>query len=329
MPRPSLKTVLTRLDDAVELLHQDYGGLPRAVEADQILREIWVEDTYHSTGIEGNPLSRRQVERLLEEGQASGRLTDTLEVEGYARAARWVYAHAQDYPASGGLPLSVVQEVQRQLVAPHWTVNPPEDGSTPGSFRRRGVNIAGSSVKTTPPIAIDGCMQDWLDHTGPVAGDTGEHELEHVAGLHAWFERIHPFVDGNGRAGRLLLNFSLMQRGYPPAVLLQTERRRYLAALARADDGNSGYLTELIARAIESNIHRFLIPGLAGDARLIPLQALAEGSGYTHAYLRTLVVQGRLRASRQGRIWMSSRGWLQDYKASRKRPGRPRSSHRS
>jgi Fic family protein len=321
MPRPDLATVLRRLDEAVALLHGDYGGLPRAVEADQILREIWVEDTYHSTGIEGNPLSKRQVEQLLEEGKASGQLADNLEVEGYARAARWIYLNAQDFNLAGGVPLSAIRSVHELLVTPRWAIDPPEDGSRPGDYRSKAVSIAGSNVKTAPVIAIHGLMQDWVDNSGPEQADD-RHELQHVAEMHAWFERIHPFIDGNGRAGRLLLNFMLLQRGYPPAVLTQTERRRYLSALSRADDGNSVGLTELIARAIETSIHKFLIPQLAGKARLIPLQALAEDSGYSADYLRTLIFQNRLRASRQGRMWLSSRAWLEEYKRSRRRPGR-------
>ncbi len=319
MPRPSLETLLSRLDEQVAMFHTDYGGLPRAVEADQILREIWIEDTYHSTGIEGNPLSKREVKRILGEGRASGRLVDSLEVEGYGRAASWVYQNAPDYHLEEGVPLRVIQQVHTLLIGPAWALHPPEDGSRPGGFRQRGVAIAGSQVKTTPPIAIPGAMQDWIDRSRGL-GD--HHPLIHVAEMHAWFERIHPFIDGNGRVGRLLLNFMLIQRGYPPAVLVQTFRSKYLEALARADMNSPRSLTELIARAIESSLNRFLIPRLAGDARLVPLAALAEGSRYTPAYLRTLAVSGRLQAIREGRLWLSSRAWLRDYRNSRSRRGR-------
>jgi len=172
----------------------------------------------------------------------------------------------------------------------------------------------------TPPNAIDGAIQDWIDASGAVSDH--DHTLLHVASHHAWFERIHPFADGNGRVGRLLMNFMLLQRGYPPAVLLDTSRRRYLDSLEKADRGNPAALTELIARAIEASINRFLIPRLAGDARLMPLAALAEGSEYSADYLRTLAVAGRLRAAREGRIWLSSRAWLKDYRATRNSRGR-------
>lgn len=322
MPRPSTADVIARLDEHTSLLHTDYGGLPRAVEADEILREIWIEDTYHSSALEGNALSRKQVEDLLETDHVSGNLSDTLEVRGYASAARWVYQHAPDYPASDGVPLSVIRTVHTELQGLAWRLAAPDDGSRPGEWRRRGVKIAGSKVKTTPPIAIDGVLADWIEATR--GAWSYEHWLYHLADLHAWFERIHPFADGNGRAGRLLMNFILLQRGYPPAVFDATARDRYLRALARADAGNPGMLAELIARAVETNITKFLIPRLAGDVRLIPLAALAAESEYSPGYLRTLAANGRLRAVREGKLWLSSRTWLEEYKAGRQRMREPR-----
>jgi hypothetical protein len=319
--RPSLDAVLSRVDEQVRLFHRDYGGLPRAVEADEILREIWVEDTYHSTSIEGNPLSRKDVEKLLKEGVASGRLTDSLEIQGYAEAARWVYQNAPDHPVEIGVPLSVIRHVHRLLVTLAWALEPPADGSTPGGFRKRGATIAGSRVKTTPVVALDGVMADWVERSGP-SPEPSVHEIVHVAELHAWFERIHPFADGNGRVGRLLLSFILIQRGYPPAVFSSAQRERYIDALDRADAGSIGSLAEMTARAIETSLNRLLIPRLAGDARLVPLAALAEGTEYSADYLRTLAVSGRLRATREGRIWLSSRAWLNEYRQGRSPRGR-------
>jgi fido (protein-threonine AMPylation protein) len=319
--RPSLEALLERVDEQVGLFHRDYGGLPRAVEADQILREIWIEDTYHSSALEGNPLSKRQVAQILEEGRATGTLTDSLEIEGYGKAARWVYAEAPSYPSAEGVPLAVIQTVHRLLLGPAWALDPPDDGSMAGSWRKRGMKITGSKVRTTPPIAIDGVIQDWIDQSGEAKPSDG-HVLIHAGRMHAWFERIHPFADGNGRTGRLLLNFTLIQRGYPPAVLVLATRKKYLEALARADAGSPRALTELVARAIESSLNKFLIPSLAGDARLVPLAALAEGTEFTADYLRTLVASDRLHAVRDGRIWLSSRLALEEYRESRSRRGR-------
>jgi hypothetical protein len=108
---------------------------------------------------------------------------------------------------------------------------------------------------------------------------------------------------------------------YPPAVIQASQRPRYLAALKLADDGNADPLSELIARAVHDTLSRLLIPNLAGDAKLVPLAALAEGSPYSPAYLRGLVLQGRLHAIRDGRLWPNARAWPTTYVASRDRRG--------
>jgi hypothetical protein len=149
------------------------------------------------------------------------------------------------------------------------------------------------------------------------------HPVVHAATHHASFERIHPFVDGNGRVGRLVLNLMLLQEGYPPAVILAEHRTRYLKALKTADDGNPNPLAEVVARSVQATLNRFLIPNLAGEAKLVPLTALAEVSGrYSATYLRDLALDGRLRAVRDGRLWLSSRAWLKEYVASRDPRGR-------
>ncbi len=96
---------------------------------------------------------------------------------------------------------------------------------------------------------------------------------EELARSHARFEQIHPFLDGNGRAGRLVLNLILVRLGYPPAIIYKRDRSDYLRALQRADDGEPGQLGEMLARAILDNLYRFVVPAVAGPARLVPTRS--------------------------------------------------------
>lgn len=268
--RPPLSDVLARLDEEVDLLHNSLGGLPRAVEADQILREIWIDDVHNSTAIEGNTMTRAQVEDVVDRRRASALLVESLDVEGYARAADWVYRVAPDYDA---VPLDVVQEVHRRAVELAWAIEPPPTDDRPGAWRETGVVVRG--VPVALPAAIHAELRDWSRST---ADRRGRHPIAHAATHHAWFERIHPFVDGNGRVGRLLLSFMLIQNGYPPAVILATKRRQYLQALRTADSGSPNSLTEVIARSVSGAMSRFLIPKLAGEAKLVPLPNVHAGS---------------------------------------------------
>lgn len=125
----------------------------------------------------------------------------------------------------------------------------------------------------------------------------------------------------------MILNLLLVRLGYPPAIIYKQQRTRYLKALRRADSGDCGELGELIARAILDNLYKFVVPAIAGPARLVPLAALST-PGITAGALRAAAVRGALQATKgpDGQ-WRSSRNWVDEYSASRsKRKGRPRRS---
>ena len=144
---------------------------------------------------------------------------------------------------------------------------------------------------------------------------------EALAALHCRFERIHPFLDGNGRTGRLILNLILVRHGYPPAIIYKRDRARYLRALQRADTGDASALGEMLARAILDSLHRFVIPAVADPDRLVPLAAL-ETPGMKASALRASADRGRLRATRgSDGQWRSSRKCVEEYLASRYRRG--------
>lgn len=172
-------------------------------------------------------------------------------------------------------------------------------------------------MQPPPFVAVPGSISDWLGLVS--AGPTpSEHLMEHLARMHARFESIHPFRDGNGRTGRLVVNVLLVRRGYPPAIIYNRKRSKYIAALIRADRGDVGALAELIARSVNDGINRFLLPSLAGPHRLVPLTALASATLSAPA-LRLAAERGRLRAQRQTGRWYSTKQWVDDYVRSRYR----------
>ncbi|MEU1286588.1 Fic family protein [Kitasatospora sp. NPDC005856] len=146
-----------------------------------------------------------------------------------------------------------------------------------------------------------------------------------LARMHNQFEQIHPFLDGNGRTGRLVMNLVLVRLGYPPIIIFKRQRDAYLTALHRADTGDFGALGELIARAMEDNLNRFIVPNVAGPARMVPLAALVDDE-LSLAALRQAAQRGRLNAV-QGSdgVWRSSRKSVAAYKAT-KHQRRPRST---
>jgi Fic family protein len=322
--RPSRAAIHQRLAAEVRELQERLGGLPLPAEAEDVWTEIWYQEAHGSTAIEGNTLVLREVAVLLSEGRAVGQkqLKDYLEVQGYAAAAKWVYGQALTPGAwSNGalLTLAEVRQVHQQTMTPVWEVAPHPaayDTERPGNWRQHEIQPFPDGMRPPDHTQVQALMTDWVADVNAILADLAP-AAEAVAERHATFERIHPFLDGNGRTGRLLTNLVLVRLGYPPAIIYKRERRRYLNALSKADQGDPDPLGELFARAILDNLLRFVLPTVASPARLVPLEALATPD-LSLVALRNAAERGRLRAVRTpAGTWRSSRQWVDAYRQTR------------
>jgi len=322
--RPSRAAIHERLEAQVAELKTRLGGLPLPDEAEQIWNEIWHHEAHHSTALEGNTLVLSQVEQLLAEGKAVGSkdLKEYLEVTGYAKAAQWVYAEALRPRAQANLPLLTLQEVRHvhhEVMSDVWAVAPHPNASvdeSPGNWRRHDIHPFPSGMEPPTFPLVPSEMASWVSAAAALGAEV-EPIAERVGALHAAFERIHPFIDGNGRTGRLLANLVLVRLGYPPAIIYKRQRAQYLKALARADSGDPAPIGEIWARAILDNLMRFVLPAVAGNVKLLPLEALT-GSGLSVVALRHAARRGALTAKRQANgEWLSSKKWADEYLKSR------------
>jgi Fic family protein len=321
------------LDRALVELNQRYGGLPSPTEAQAIWDDIWHQEAHHSTALEGNTLVLREVEALLDSGRAVGAkpLREYNEVRGYADAAKWVYGQALDpgdWHDGRLLTIGEVRQVHHTAMTPMWDVAPHPDATdreVPGNFRQHDIRPFSGGMRPPSWPLVAGQVQQWVDDVCAAgekirAGeDPGRPLVEELARLHNDFERVHPFIDGNGRTGRLILNLLLVRLGYPPVVIFKRQRDAYLTAMQRADSDDYGALGELIARAMYDNLNRFIVPNVAGPARLVPLAALVDDQ-FTLAALRQAAQRGRLDAI-QGvdGVWRSSRKAVETYRATKHR----------
>ena len=310
--RPSLAALLATLDEELSLLPDRGILLDPTGSALERARELWIDEVHHSTALEGNTMTRAEVADLLDTGRTSGqtRLAEALDVQGYAEAVEWVSAHARGGRRIG-LSSAEISELHRVALGPMWSVEPPPSREPAGAFRAGGVRVG--QVAVSIPSAIRADLSDWSRS----AARLREHPVVHAAEHHFWFERIHPFIDGNGRVGRLICNLMLLQSGYPRVVIESSQRAAYLRALRSADSGNSSPLSELLARAARRSLAGVLQVRLRGPQQLVPLSVLAKEAGLTSAYLRQLALKGRLRTTRTGRSYLSSRAWLEEYLAAR------------
>ena len=329
--RPSRAAIYRRLDAAVADLHARFGGLPGPGQAPELWSTMRHLESHHSTALEGNTLRLNQVETLLKQGIAIGMrpLAHYLEVQGYAAAASWVYAQAL---ASGTwhegslVALHEVREVHRLVMTPVWTVASHPDATqreAPGMYREHDLRTFAGGMQAPSWPLVPAAMQDWLDAVTAAApllrnADASSQErMELLAELHGSFERVHPFLDGNGRVGRLLLNLMLVRTGFPPAIFVTSQRDHYLAALRHADDGDPGPLAELVAWSVADNINRFVLPAAASGNEMALLSSLADEK-VSVAALRQAAQRGRLQAQRDANgVWHSSRQAVWEYQQER------------
>ena len=325
--RPSRASVYEQIDGAMQQLTTEFGGLPSPQEAESIWSSLWVHQAHHSTALEGNTLVLSQVELLLAEGRVVGNeeLREYLEVTGYAQAAQWVYGQALEIGEwKGGdlLSLTEIRHVHAVALGPVWDQSPhphATEQERPGNFRQHEIAPFPGGMKPPSWVEILSALVDWVDSLEQL--ETLPNLIEGLATAHASFERIHPFLDGNGRVGRLLINLVLIRLGYPPVIIYKRDRVKYLNSLRRADGGSPDELGELFARAITDNIYRFLAPRAAGDDALVPLTALATVDRSVTS-LRAANERGRLKAQKgEDGKWRSSRTWIAEYVADKHRRG--------
>ena len=327
--RPSRATVFRRLSASVHELNTKYGGLPTPREAERIWSDIWHLEAHHSTALEGNTLVLRQVEKLLGQGLVVGGqpYKDYLEVQGYGAAATWVYGQAclpTGDEASPWVTMQEVRNIHHAVMTPVWGYAPHHDATvheTPGNFREHDIMPFPDGM--TPPswALVPGEMSLWVTEANQLPTSTAENielVVNQLAHLHNRFERIHPFLDGNGRTGRLLLNLLLVRAGLPPIIIRKEKRQAYLRAMRQADRGDPAPLGQIFAMAMEDNLYRFIVPNLAGPAREVPLRSLVTPTLSLTA-LRLAAGRGRLDAHRDSSgQWRSTKQAVAEYEASRR-----------
>lgn len=286
---------------------------PLPVSALQRLQDdLLVEWIYNSNAIEGNTLTLQETRLILETGLTIGgkSLSEHFEVVNHRSAIAYVESLVAE-----NTPLTSFQV--RQM---HRLVLTQIDDENAGQYRKLPVRIAGSAH--TPPEAwvLDQLMQEWSDwvHTSGLT----LHPVERAALAHHRLVAIHPFLDGNGRTARLVMNLLLMQAGYPPTIILKVNRRQYYRVLAQADAGHTTPLVNFVGRAVERSLTLYLEactprtqPPPPAD-QWIPLREAAAGTAYSQEYLSLLARTGRLEALKKGRTWYTTRHALQTYQDS-------------
>lgn len=183
-------------------------------ELQRLREEFLIEYTYNSNAIEGNTLTLQETALVLEGVTIDKKpLKDHLEAVGHRDAFLYVQNLVKDkVPFSE----SIIKQIHTLVL-----MDRPEDR---GVYRRIPVRIMGAYHVPSDPILVPEQMENLV---AEFSANKKMHPIERAAMFHLKFEGIHPFVDGNGRTGRLILNLMLMQAGYPPINVKYSDRKRY------------------------------------------------------------------------------------------------------
>lgn len=216
-------------------------------EVERLREEFMVEFTYNSNAIEGNTLTLKETAMVLEGMTIDQKpMKDHLEAVGHRDA----FMYVQEIATKGiDLTESVIKNIHSLVL-----MNKPQDK---GIYRSIPVRIMGAYAEPVQPYLIEPKMTELLVRNKE--REQTMHVIERVARFHLEFEGIHPFIDGNGRTGRLLLNFDLIRNGYPPINVKFTDRKRYYDAFdAFYRDGDADVMIHLIAEYVDAILDEYL-----------------------------------------------------------------------
>ena len=293
----------------------DLGGLP----APEVTNQEWLylikEETRNSIMIEGVFVSEEELEEVLAGGRPLKRSQE--EALNYYRTALFSYGLAYENYKSGqllfGIPL--IRQMNKTI-------------AEKGDFRKGDSRIAGAKVVPPPGLLVGDWMAFFEKHIEQ--GFDSKEFLRFLTKQHILFETIHPFEDGNGRAGRVLLNYLLISAGYPPVILKGDDKNkdRYYRGLEQGDrvlreftqkpfrhqgllraieDMNTSSLEVLISECLRISLDRVLTRILEEQKGLLlkPAKLVAKLMNYSPDSMRTLISRGKFVAVKRGKEWMT------------------------
>ena len=213
--------------------------------------EDWfrVELTYTSNAIEGNTLTRQETALVVEKGiTVEGKsLKEHLEAINHAQALEFIKTLIKKKREE-------LKEVD--ILDIHKIIIAKIDDTNAGRYRTVPVRIAGSTVVMPNAIKVPDLMKEFIKW---LTSPNKNHAIKISANAHYKLVSIHPFVDGNGRTARLLMNLLLMQNGYPPALIRKEDRRRYINSIEQGQlKGNLQDYYEIILEAVERSLDIYL-----------------------------------------------------------------------
>lgn len=217
-------------------------------ELKRLKDEFAINNTYNSNAIEGSTLTLRETAMILQEGItiAEKPIKEHLEAIGHKDAFEYIIELTDSKTA---LSESIIKEIHSLVLM--------ADRENKGVYRKVPVMIMGAEHTPPQPYLVPKLMEQLIIDYNGLSKTTDV--IQAVSLMHLKFEGIHPFIDGNGRTGRLLLNFELMKKGFLPVNIKFSDRAKYYDCF---DDyrknGTADMLKGLIADYEQQELERYI-----------------------------------------------------------------------
>ena len=213
-------------------------------QREELFRQLRISITHHSNAMEGTTLSFGETKELLELGRTAGHkpLGEQLVILGFAKAYDVIIREAAN--KENVIDSDFIKDIHAIMFEDALRVTPEYISRPVGAYRSDERYIKGVDIKLSPPSKISNDIENLLYRF-----KSNMMSLEDIAEFHILFERIHPFADGNGRVGRLIMAFQAIQNNIVPPLIKNEQRDAYLKAI-----NNKNALFDFINKSIQNSI---------------------------------------------------------------------------
>ena len=283
--------------DRIKALKREYDALRRGKESLlSMINEVEIaESVYNSNAIENSTLTLDETERILL-GQALSRevsVREVFEAKNLARVMEYKRARAED------------SELDEELILLlHQMLIGGIDDAIAGRFRRQGEYVRVGSHIAPAPEHVERMMENILI---TYSSDLDSYYLDKIARFHLDFETIHPFCDGNGRIGRVLINFQLLQLGLPRLIIRNSEKETYYRAFGDYRDRRTARTMEnILSLALLESLHK-RVSYLRGEA-IVRLSDYIRKRGLSAPATTNAARRQTIPAFREKGVWKIGEG---------------------
>ena len=235
--------------DRIQVLKREYDTLRQGkVSLLSMIDEVEIgESVYNSNAIENSTLTLEETERILLEQMLSRNVSvrEVFEAKNLARVMEYKRTRVKDSELNNDLLLRLHQMLIGGI-----------DDAIAGRFRRQGEYVRVGTHIAPAPERVERMMDNILIE---YSSDLGSYFLDKIARFHLDFETIHPFCDGNGRLGRVIISFQLLQLGLPRLIIRNSEKERYYRAFRDYENGKTTRTMEgILSLALTESLHKRL-----------------------------------------------------------------------